>query len=157
MPQDNLLIPRPKVLKETKVGSKIISIKRKYVSDLNQVCNLDSNYEYDYALYLDWLYNQHKITGWLRNITPFYFSREIDTHTKAGTQSYCIPDFLIFNLDGTYQIHEVKGWMNERSKAVHEQFLRDYPNLNYKVIGKDEILSLQVEFADKLWGWVKIR
>ena len=54
-------IPKNKVLSVRTSGSKIVSIRRKYVSELNQICSLDSNYEYDYALYLDWLYSNHKI------------------------------------------------------------------------------------------------
>ena len=42
-------IPKNKVLSIKKCGKKVISVRRRYVSSLNQVCSLDSNYEYDYA------------------------------------------------------------------------------------------------------------
>lgn len=151
-------IPDNKVLSETQTGTRIISIRRKYISDLNQICCLDSNYEYNYALYLDYLYSTHQITGWIRNTTAFGLSEAVEVPGKASkTQNSYVPDFIVFNLDGTYEIHEVKGWMNERSKAVITQFRKDYPNLAYKIIGKTEIIVLQREFQDKLWGWVKIR
>ena len=153
-----IAIPKNKVLGMKTCGTKVMSIRRRYVSELNQICTLDSNYEYDYALYLDYLYSTGDISGWVRNTTLFGFSQPVEYQNKRGrtTKSHR-PDFLIFNNDGTYEIHEVKGWMNEKAKAVDEQFRRDYPNLVYKIIGKNEILALQAEFKDKLWGWEIVR
>lgn len=148
-------IPKDKVISEKKCGKKAVSIRRKYINSLNQICCLDSNYEYDYALYLDYLYDNGEIAGWIKNTTLFGFSEEIET--RGRKQKSYRPDFIIFFKNGTYEIHEVKGWMNERSETVLKQFKKDYENLTLKVIGKDEILSLQRNFKDKLWGWVEIR
>lgn len=152
-------IPKNKVLSVKRAGSKVVSIRRKYVSELNQICNLDSNYEYDYALFLDYLYSSGDIAGWIRNTTQFYFSEPvpISPKNKERTVKSHRPDFIIFNKDGTYEIHEVKGWMNMKATKVDEQFRKDYPDLTYKIIGRDEILALQAEFKDKLWGWEAIR
>lgn len=150
-------IPRNKVLSTKKCGTKAISIRRKYVSDLNQICHLDSNYEYNYALYLDYLYNAGEIAGWVRNTTLFYFSKPIQVLSRNSEQKSYRPDFIIFNKDGTYEIHEVKGWFNEKAKEVDKQFKKDYPNLAYKLIKKEDILSLQQQFKDKLWGWEEVR
>lgn len=151
-------IPKNKVLSVKRCGTKVVSICRKYVTELNQVCRLDSNYEYDYALFLDYLYINGDIAGWVKNTTPFGFSVPVEYPNKAGrSQASHRPDFLIFNNDGTYEIHEVKGWLNEKAKAIMRQFQKDYPNITYKIIGKDEILALQSEFKDKLWGWETIR
>lgn len=151
-------IPKNKVLSEKPTGKNVVSIRRRYVSSLNQVCTLDSNYEFDYALYLDHLYERGEIAGWVRNTTRFFFSRAVKIPRKKNPmQEACVPDFLVFNLDGTYEIHEVKGWMNERSTVVVEQFRADYPNLTYKLISKDELLSLQSQYGAKLWGWVNVR
>lgn len=148
-------IPKNRVLKESRSGSKVVSIRRKYINSLNQICSLDSNYEYNYALYLDHLYDTGKIAGWIRNTTKFGFSKEVEVRGKK--QMSYRPDFIVFGLDGTYEIHEVKGWMNERSTAVCTQFQEDYKGLTLRIIGKDEILSLQRNYADKLFGWVSIR
>lgn len=153
-----ITIPKNKVLSCKTCGTKVISIRRRYCSELNQVCTLDSNYEYDYALFLDFLYLDGTIAGWVRNTTAFGFSKPVSYQNKHGrTVKSHRPDFLIFNLDGTYEIHEVKGWMNDKAKAVDTQFRKDYPNITYKIIGKDEILALQAEFKDKIWGWEIIR
>lgn len=151
-------IPKNKVLSVKKAGKKVVSVRRKYVSELNQVCSLDSNYEYDYALFLDYSYENGDIAGWVRNTTQFGFSTPVEYPNKRGASIKSHrPDFLVFNLDGTYEIHEVKGWMNAKATAVDEQFRKDYPNLTYRMIGKDEMLALQAEFKDKLWGWEDIR
>lgn len=148
-------IPQNKVLTEKKCGSKAVSIRRKYVSSLNQVCCLDSNYEYNYALYLDYLYESGQIAGWIKNTTKFGFSSEIEV--RGRTQKSYRPDFFVFMKNGTYEIHEVKGWMNERSEKVLSQFKKDYGGLCLKIITKDEMLSLQRNYKNKLWGWVEIR
>jgi len=150
-----LQIPNNRVLSEKRSGKQVISVHRKYVNSLNQVCSLDSNYEYDYALYLDYIYDNGKIAGWVRNTTKFGFSEEIET--RGRKQQAYRPDFIVFYKDGTYEIHEVKGWMNERSETVLAQFAKDYSGLKVVVIGKDEILSLQQQFKDKLWGWTVIK
>ena len=148
-------IPKNRVLSEKRSGKQAISIHRKYVSSLNQVCSLDSNYEYDYALYLDYLYDSGQIAGWVRNTTKFGFSEEVET--RGRKQQAYRPDFIVFYKDGTYEIHEVKGWMNERSETVLAQFAKDYSGLKVVVIGKFEMLSLQQQFKDKLWGWAVIK
>ena len=152
-------IPKNKVLSVKKCGTKVVSIRRRYVSSLNQICSLDSNYEYDYALFLDYLYETNAIAGWVRNTTQFGFSEPVNVGVRYEDKVIKShrPDFIIFNKDGTYEIHEVKGWQNYRAKAVEAQFKKDYPELVYKIIGKDEILALQTEFKDKLWGWEIIR
>lgn len=150
--EDVTEIPKNRILDEKKCGSKVISIRRKYVNLLNQVCSLDSNYEYDYALWLDHLYEHGKIAGWIRNTTRFAFSKPIESFGKT-IHSHC-PDFIVFNLDGTYEIHEVKGWENERTVKVLAQFKKDYANLTYKMISKEDLKSIQQGIA--LWGWVKI-
>ena len=151
-------IPKNKVLSEKKCGSKVVSVRRKYVSELNQVCSLDSNYEYDYALFLDYSYENGDIAGWVRNTTQFGFSEAVEYPNKRGsTLKSHRPDFLVFNLDGSYEIHEVKGWMNAKATAVDKQFRKDYPNLTYRMVDKEDILALQAEFKDKLLGWVEIK
>ena len=47
--------------------------------------------------------------------------------------------------------------MNERSTVIVDQFKADYHNLTYRLISKDEILSLQSQYGSKLWGWVNVR
>lgn len=153
--ESKIKIPKNKVLSEKRSGKQVVSIHRKYVSSLNQICSLDSNYEYNYALYLDYLYDSGQIAGWIRNTTKFGFSEEVETRGRKQ-QSYR-PDFIVFHKDGTYEIHEVKGWMNERSETVLEQFAKDYSGLKVVIIGKDDMLSLQQQFKDKLWGWVIIK
>lgn len=154
---DRSIIPEipDKVISEKKCGGSLVSIRRRYISSLNQVCCLDSNYEYDYALYLDWLYDNEKISGWVRNTTQFGFSKPVEVRGRMVNSHR--PDFIVFGKDGTYEIHEVKGWMNERSEVVIGQFKADYPQLHYKVIEKQEILKIQKVLGKKLLGWAEIR
>lgn len=153
---DLIKIPKNKVLSVKRCGTKVVSIRRKYVTELNQVCSLDSNYEYNYALFLDYLYTNGDIKGWVRNTTKFAFSKPV-TYANGKVVSSYRPDFIVFGDDGTYEIHEVKGWMNDRSKLSMQQFKKDYPYLKLKVIYKDDMLALQSEYESKLWGWENVR
>ena len=153
--ESKIKIPKNRVLSEKRSGKQVVSIHRKYVNSLNQICSLDSNYEYNYALYLDYLYDSGQIAWWIRNTTKFGFSEEVET--RGRKQQYYRPDFIVFHKDGTYEIHEVKVRMNERSETVLAQFAKDYRTLKVIVVNKDDMLSLQQQFKDKLWGWVIIK
>lgn len=79
----------------------------------------------------------------------------------TAEQKHYIPDFIVFNKDGSYKIVEIKGWQNEKNTAVKDQVLKDFANLNYEYLGRDEILALQKRILKENkalpFGWAKIR
>jgi len=82
-----------------------------------------SKWEANYALYLDFLVKQGEIKNWMYEEDTFMFER-----IKLGTRSYT-PDFKIFNNDETVEYHEVKGYMDQRSKTKLKRMYIYYPEI----------------------------
>lgn len=81
-----------------------------------------SKWEANYALYLDFLVDHKQIQKWEYEPDTFMFEQ-----IKLGTRSYT-PDFKVFNNDGSHEYHEVKGYMDSKSKTKLRRFAKYYPN-----------------------------
>jgi len=82
-----------------------------------------SKWEANYALYLDFLVQQKEIKDWEYEADVFVFDK-----IQFGTRSYR-PDFKVFNNDGTFEYHEVKGYMDGKSKTKLRRMLKYYPEV----------------------------
>lgn len=87
-----------------------------------------SKWEANYARYLDWLVRQKQIASWEYETECFVFEK-----IRHGTTRY-IPDFKVFNLDGSVEYHEVKGRMDQRSRTKLTRMARYFPQVVLKVI-----------------------
>jgi hypothetical protein len=89
-----------------------------------------SAWEANYARLLE----VRRITG---DILDWHYERtQYILDTRSGTTTY-IPDFDVTELDGTLSHHEVKGWMDERSKRKLSLMKRHHPTVKVLVIGRD--------------------
>lgn len=89
-----------------------------------------SKWEANYALYLDFLIKQKHIISWAYEPQIFYFES-----IKRGCRSYT-PDFKVIIQNG-YEWHEVKGYMDDKSKTKLNRMRIYYPNEIVKLITKD--------------------
>lgn len=87
-----------------------------------------SRWEANYARYLKFLQENGKIASWDYECQEFWFEK-----IKRGTRSYK-PDFKVVYKDGSYEWHEVKGWMDAKSKTRLERMKRYFPNEKVVVI-----------------------
>lgn len=106
-----------------------------------------SRWEANYARFLQWLVEQGKIKTWKHEPETFWFEG-----IKRGTVSY-LPDFWIQELDGTDCFHEVKGWMDDRSKTKLKRMAKYYPNVKLLVINAKEYKQLEKQFSSIIVGW----
>ena len=90
-----------------------------------------SAWEANYARYLNLLQAQGVIAAWEYESHTFWFEA-----IKRGTRSYT-PDFKVTFPDGQYQWHEVKGWMDPKSKTKLTRMAKYYPNEAIVVVGQD--------------------
>lgn len=81
-----------------------------------------SAWEANYARYLNFLLAKGELVGWQYEPKTFIFEK-----IKRGTRAYT-PDFLIQRPDGGQEWHEVKGWMDAKSKTRLARFARYYPH-----------------------------
>lgn len=81
-----------------------------------------SKWEANYALYLDWLIKQKQIQNWEYETETFFFEK-----IKLGTRSYR-PDFKVTNMMGAIEYHEVKGYMDAKSKTKLKRMAKYFPD-----------------------------
>lgn len=106
-----------------------------------------SRWESNYARYLEWLKINKKIADWEYEPKTFWFDA-----IKRGVRSYK-PDFLVTENDGTYCWHEVKGWMDDRSKTTLKRMAKYYPLEKILVIDKKQYRSIESKMSRILSGW----
>jgi hypothetical protein len=89
-----------------------------------------SRWEANYARYLEWLKQQKQITEWEHEPETFWFEA-----IKRGCRSYT-PDFRVQLLNGCVEFHEVKGWMDDRSRTKLKRMGIYHPNVRMVLIDK---------------------
>lgn len=81
-----------------------------------------SRWEANYARYLEWLKSRGEIIDWKHEPEVFWFEA-----IRRGTRSYK-PDFRVWSADGASHLHEVKGWMDQRSRTTLSRMAKYHPN-----------------------------
>lgn len=115
-------------------------------ADLGEVY-FRSSWEANYARYLNWLVRHGKIVGWEYEVKTFVFER-----ISRGTRAYT-PDFRVVMSDGRVEWHEVKGWMDPKSRTRLDRMKRYYPNEVVVVIGKTWFQSASRNIAPMIPNW----
>ena len=106
-----------------------------------------SRWEANYARYLEWLRTQGQIASWEHEPDTFWFE-----NIKRGVRSY-LPDFKVTEIGGSYAYHEVKGWMDSRSKTTIARFRKYYPQHKLIVIDAKAYHSIERIAAGLVSGW----
>jgi hypothetical protein len=106
-----------------------------------------SSWEANYARYLNLLVAQKVIASWEYEVDTFVFHGE-----TRGAISY-LPDFKVWSHEGTHEYHEVKGWMDGKSKTKLKRMQKHYPNEKVVVIGQKEYRELERRIASHLPNW----
>jgi hypothetical protein len=106
-----------------------------------------SAWEANYARYLNWLISIGQIAKWEFEPDVFEFHA-----IKRGTRSY-LPDFKVYGCDGSIEYHEVKGWMDQKSKTKLDRMAKYYPEVKIVLIDKDvyRAIAKQVKGFIPFW------
>lgn len=121
-----------------KGGWREIGGKRKYFR---------SRWEANYARYLQLLKDNGKIADWEHEAKVFWFEG-----IKRGCVSF-LPDFEVKNTDGTVEYHEVKGWMDDRSKTKIRRMSIYFPDVKLEVIGAQWFKNNNRNLTSIISGW----
>lgn len=89
---------------------------------------MKSSYEFIYAAFLELLVKSGTISDWEYETDLFWFEG-----IKRGTNNYT-PDFKIFNTDGSVEYHEVKGYMDAKSKTKLKRMKKYHPDVKIVVV-----------------------
>lgn len=106
-----------------------------------------SRWEANYARYLEWLKQRGEILKWEHEPETFWFEG-----IKRGCMSY-LPDFRVTEKDGSIAFHEVKGWMDDRSKTKINRMRIYHPKVKLVVIEKEGYKSIKNSVGRMIEGW----
>lgn len=106
-----------------------------------------SRWEANYARYLEWLKLNGHIKEWEHEPEIFWFEG-----VKRGTVSY-LPDFRVTENNGSIVYHEVKGWMDARSKTKIKRMAKYYPDVKLVVIEKKQYEAIKKSVSGLIEGW----
>ena len=105
-----------------------------------------SLWERNYAWYLEFLLEKKEIKEWEYEPITFSFDK-----IKRGTRSYT-PDFKVIYPDNTIKYHEVKGWMDKKSKTKLNRMKKYYPNINMEIIDEPRYKAIK-KWSCIIKGW----
>lgn len=103
--------------------------------DNGKRCYFRSGWELKYANFLETLKKSKAIKDWTYEEDTFWFEK-----IKRGVRSYT-PDFKIYFNDDSYEYHEVKGWMDPKSKTKIKRFEKYYPLESLTIIDQAAMKS----------------
>ncbi len=113
----------------------------------DQRCFFRSRWEANYARYLEWLRSIGQIAKWEHEPQTFWFEG-----IKRGCVSY-LPDFKVTENNGSHAWHEVKGWMDARSKTVLSRMAKYHPNETLVVIREAQYVEIKRKVSSLIPGW----
>lgn len=108
-----------------------------------------SAWEANYARYLNLLKTNGEILDWAYEPKTFTFD-----HIKRGTRAYT-PDFRVDLVGGGHVWHEVKGWMDAKSKTRLARFARCYPAEKLIVVDSKWFRSANKTLGALIPNWEK--
>jgi hypothetical protein len=103
-----------------------------------------SSWEANYGRYLNEQFN-------LGNILDWSFEKEI---FQLGDMKY-IPDFKVYENDGSISYREVKGFMTQDAQEKINRFKNSYPEFGFLLIDEKEYSKLHREYSAIIPNWEK--
>ena len=97
---------------------------------------LKSSWELSYAQFLDKELADGTIKWWEYEPDTFWFER-----IKRGIRSYT-PDFKVKHLNGKVEYHEVKGYLDSKSKTKLNRMRIYHPDIEMKLIDRAAMKQL---------------
>lgn len=106
-----------------------------------------SRWEANYARYLEWLKVRGEISEWKHEPETFWFDS-----IKRGVRSY-LPDFRVWEVNGSSNLHEVKGWMDARSKTTLKRMAKYHPEEKITLIREKDYNAIARTVGRMIDGW----
>lgn len=119
-------------------GWKVVGGKRFYAR---------SNWEGNYARYLQFLKEQGKIKDWDHEPKTFWFDG-----IRRGVCSY-LPDFSVTNCDNSVEFHEVKGYFDSKSKTKIKRMTKYHPDVKLVVVDSKQYRAIAKTAKKLIPGW----
>lgn len=122
-------------------------IKRGQVTIGGKTFTVRSEWEANYACYLEFLFLRAEIKDWLYEPHTFWFEG-----IKRGTNSYK-PDFKVIRNNGTHYWVEVKGYKTAKDNTKIKRMKKYFPDEELVLVDKKKYMELAAnKFLFKGWG-----
>jgi hypothetical protein len=112
-----------------------------------QTAYFRSKQEANYARWLEFQRQQGMIKAWEHEPTTFWFDG-----IKRGINNYK-PDFRVTKLDDSVEYHEVKGWMDSKSKTKLKRMAKYHPDVVLKLFDIKWYRAASTKLARIIQGW----
>lgn len=106
-----------------------------------------SRWEANYARYLKFLQERKQILRFEYEPDTFWFEQ-----IKRGCRSYT-PDFKVWTSAEKYEYHEVKGYMDQKSRTKLDRMKRYYPNEKVVLIDEPYYKDLKNKLSRMIPNW----
>ncbi len=110
-------------------------------------CYFRSRWEANFARYLEFLKREKLIEKWIHEPQTFWFEE-----IKRGVTSYK-PDFKVFELDGSHQWYEVKGYLDAKSLTKIKRMRKYYPQETISIIDSKWFSANAYKISGIISGW----
>jgi hypothetical protein len=120
-------------------------IKRGIRADLNIFVR--SSWEANWARWLNLQIDNGLIKDWEYEPKEFVFEK-----IKRGTRTY-LPDFRVTNNDDSIEYHEVKGWMDSKSKTKLKRMKQYYPDVKVILVDAKQYKAVERKAKGLISNW----
>ena len=110
-------------------------------------CRFRSAWEANYARFLEWQKSRGEIADWVHEPETFWFKG-----IKRGAVSY-LPDFKVTRVDGSCEYHELKGYMDAKSKTKLKRMAKYHPEVKMVLIDEKAYRQIAKFFSKTIPGW----
>lgn len=105
-----------------------------------------SKWEMNYAHYLEWLRSKNEIVDWEYEPEIFWFDK-----IRRGVTNYT-PDFKVTTFAAGIEYHEVKGYMDPKSKTKLARMKKYHPEVRMVLIERPQIAAI-AQYRSMIPGW----
>ena len=97
--------------------------------------------------WLNWLVEIKEIISWEYEADTFEFEP-----IKRGTRFYT-PDFKIFNKDKSIEYHEIKGYMDAKSRTQLKRMKKYHPDVKLILVDKEPYYAIAEQVKRFIPNW----
>jgi len=106
-----------------------------------------SRWELKWAHFLEYQKQKGLICGWDYEPKPVF-----EFPVKRGCIDY-LPDFVLYFSDKVWQYHEVKGFMDQRSRTKLKRMAKYHPKVYIRVVKRKDIQHIGKTLGLQIPGW----
>lgn len=143
--------PKPKNTKRIVAGG-YTSNWQGWATVGDQKCYFRSLWEHNYACFLEWQCSEKRLLSWEHEPKRFSFK---DKYLRPPYDY--LPDFKVTYSTGVWEWHEVKGFLNGKSKSKIKRFEKHFPREGAITLIDKRWFSNTGNYSLVIPGWLSLQ